>query len=242
MSGFQKISEVIEKQILYEDNHLIILNKMSSQIIQGDKTGDIPLSELVKVYLKEKYNKPGEAFIGVVHRIDRPVSGVIIFAKTSKAMFRMNKIFHGREITKIYWALVKNKPEYESAHLINYLKKNEQQNKAYVYDKEVQGSYLAELKYKLLHSSENYHLLEIELLTGKHHQIRAQLAAIGCPIKGDIKYGAPRTNKNISISLHARSVSFIHPVSKVMLTVIAPAPEDSLWKYFENAVQQQAIC
>jgi 23S rRNA pseudouridine1911/1915/1917 synthase len=234
MMKFQRISEVIEKQVLYEDNHLIILNKLSSQIIQGDKTGDIPLSELVRVYLKEKYEKPGDAFISVVHRLDRPVSGVIIFAKTDKAMYRMNSIFQKREIKKIYWAIVRDKPEYEEAHLINYLKKNEQQNKTYVYDKEIPGSYKAELIYKVLDSSDSYYLMEIELLTGKHHQIRAQLASIGCPIKGDVKYGALRPNRNISISLHARSISFIHPIKKEPLTVYAPVPDETLWQHFEN--------
>lgn len=230
---FQRIADVIAKQILYEDNHLIILNKLSSQIIQGDKTGDIPLSELVRVYLKEKYDKPGDAFIAVVHRLDRPVSGCIIFAKTDKAMYRMGNIFQKREIQKVYWAVVRNKPELESAHLINYLKKNEQQNKTYVYDKEIPGSYRAELKYRILDESDSYHLLEVELMTGKHHQIRSQLAAIGCPIKGDLKYGALRPNRNISISLHARSVSFIHPIKKEPIRIIAPVPDETLWQHFE---------
>lgn len=238
MSGFPTIPEVIEKQILYEDNHLIILNKLSSQIIQGDKTGDIPLGELIKVYLKEKYNKQGDVYIGVVHRLDRPVSGCIIYAKTEKANKRMSRIFSKREITKIYWAIVRNKPEKDSDHLINFLRKNEQQNKTYVFDKEIEGSYKAELKYRTLASSNNYHLLEVELLTGKHHQIRAQLSAIGCPIKGDVKYGALRPNKNISISLHARSISFIHPVSKEPLKIIAPVPDETLWHHFEKLVSE----
>jgi len=238
MSGFPTIPEVIEKQILYEDNHLIILNKLSSQIIQGDKTGDIPLGELIKVYLKEKYNKQGDVYIGVVHRLDRPVSGCIIYAKTEKANKRMSRIFSKREITKIYWAIVRNKPEKDSDHLINFLRKNEQQNKTYVFDKEIEGSYKAELKYRTLASSNNYHLLEVELLTGKHHQIRAQLSAIGCPIKGDVKYGALRPNKNISISLHASSISFIHPVSKPPLKIIAPVPDETLWHHFEKLVSE----
>lgn len=231
---FQRIADVIAKQVLFEDNHLIILNKLSSQIIQGDKTGDIPLSELVRVYLKEKYDKPGDAFIAVVHRLDRPVSGAIIFAKTDKAMYRMGSIFQKREIKKVYWAIVRNKPEEDSGHLINYLKKNEQQNKTYVYDQEIPGSYRAELKYRVLDSSDSYYLLEVELMTGKHHQIRAQLSAIGCPIKGDVKYGALRPNRNISISLHARLISFIHPIKKELLTVVAPVPEETLWQHFEQ--------
>lgn len=234
MSDFPTIKEVISKQIIFEDNHLIILNKLSSQIIQGDKTGDIPLGELVKVYLKETYNKPGDVFLSVIHRLDRPVSGVVIFAKTDKAMSRMAQIFQKREIKKIYWAISRNKPEQESGHLINFLKKNEQQNKTYVYDKEVQGSHRAELKYKVIDSSDSYYLIEVELLTGKHHQIRAQLSAIGCPLKGDVKYGAQRPNKNISISLHARSVTFIHPVKKEEITAIAAVPEETLWQYFEK--------
>lgn len=238
MSGFPTITEVIQKQVLYEDNHLIILNKLSSQIIQGDKTGDIPLGELIKVYLKEKYNKPGDVYVGVVHRLDRPVSGCIIYAKTEKANKRMSRLFSKREISKIYWAIVRNKPEKDSDHLINFLKKNEQQNKTYVFDKEIEGSYKAELKYRTLASSNNYHLLEVELLTGKHHQIRAQLSSIGCPIKGDVKYGALRPNKNISISLHARSINFIHPVSKETIKIIAPVPEETLWQHFENIITE----
>jgi len=234
MPNFPTIAEVISKQIIYEDNHLIILNKLSSQIIQGDKTGDIPLGELVKVYLKETYNKPGDVFLSVIHRLDRPVSGVVIFAKTDKAMTRMAHIFQKREIKKIYWAISRNKPEQESGHLINFLKKNEQQNKTYVYDKDVPGSHRAELKYQVIDSSDSYFLIEVELMTGKHHQIRAQLASIGCPLKGDVKYGALRPNRNISISLHARSVSFIHPVKKEELTVIAPVPEETLWQHFER--------
>ncbi len=234
MPNLSSIAEAVAKQILFEDNHLIVLNKQASQIVQGDKTGDSPLSELVKIYLKETYNKPGDVFLAVIHRIDRPVSGVVVFAKTDKAMTRMAHIFQKREIKKTYWAIVKNKPEHESGHLINFLKKNEQQNKSYVYDKEVTGSHRAELKYKVIDSSDSYYLLEVELLTGKHHQIRAQLAAIGCPLKGDVKYGAQRPNKDISISLHARSVSFIHPVKKEELTIIAPVPNEALWLHFEK--------
>jgi len=238
MTGYPTIAQVIEKQILFEDNHLIILNKLSSQIIQGDKTGDIPLGELIKVYLKEKYNKPGEVYIGVVHRLDRPVSGCIIYAKTDKANKRMSRLFSKRDISKIYWAIVRNKPEKESDHIINFLRKNEQQNKTYVFEREIEGSYKAELKYKTLASSNNYHLLEVELITGKHHQIRAQLSAIGCPIKGDVKYGALRPNKNISISLHARSISFVHPVSKEPIKITAPVPEETLWQHFEYMLNE----
>ncbi len=234
MSDQPSIAPIIKSQILFEDNHLIILNKLSSQIIQGDKTGDTPLSELVKIYLKDTYSKPGDVFLTVIHRIDRPVSGVVIFAKTDKATHRMARIFQKREIKKTYWAIVKNKPEQESGHLINFLKKNEQQNKSYIYNKEVPGSHRAELKYKLIDSSDSYYLLDVELMTGKHHQIRAQLASISCPVKGDVKYGAQRPNKDISISLHARSVSFIHPVKKEELTVIAPVPDEILWQHFEK--------
>ncbi|NVN95806.1 MAG: RNA pseudouridine synthase [Bacteroidetes bacterium] len=239
MSKLPSITDVIAKQIIYEDNHLIILNKLSSQIIQGDKTGDIPLGELVKIYLKETYNKPGEVFLSVIHRLDRPVSGVVIFAKTDKAMTRMAHIFQKREIKKVYWAISRNKPKQEYGHLINFLKKNEQQNKSYVYDKEIPGSHRAELKYQLIDSSDSYYLIEVELMTGKHHQIRAQLASIGCPLKGDVKYGALRPNRDISISLHARSVSFIHPIKKENFIVIAPVPEETLWQHFEKNIEKR---
>lgn len=220
-------------EILFEDNHLIIVNKRPSDIVQGDKTGDVPLSEIIKEYIKTKYNKPGEVFTGVAHRLDRPVSGVIIFAKTSKALARLNQMFQDKTIKKTYWAIVKNKPAHATATLIHYLKKNEKNNKTYVYDKEIADSKRAELDYTVLKSSENYHLLEITLKTGRHHQIRAQLAHIGSPIKGDLKYGSPRSNKDASISLHARRAEFIHPVSKqVMLIEATPPFTDNLWKYF----------
>jgi 23S rRNA pseudouridine1911/1915/1917 synthase len=234
MPELSSIAEAIARQIIYEDNHLIILNKLSSQIVQGDKTGDKPLGELVKVYLKEKYNKPGDVFLAVIHRLDRPVSGVVIFAKTDKAMTRMAKLFQQRDIKKLYWAIVKNKPKQETAHLINFLKKNEAQNKSYVYDKEVPGCQRAELKYRILGNSDTYYLLEVELMTGKHHQIRAQLAGIGCPIKGDVKYGFTRPNQDLSICLHARSICFIHPVKNEEIIIKAPVPEDKLWQHFDK--------
>ena len=199
--------------VVYEDNHIIIVNKTASEIVQGDKTGDTPLSETVKQYLKEKYSKPGNVFIGVAHRLDRPVSGLVVFAKTSKALSRLNEMFKNSEVKKTYWAVVKNLPREEEGELVNYLVRNEKQNKSYAYDKEVPGSKKAILHYRLIGRSQNYYLLEIDLKTGRHHQIRCQLAKIGCPIKGDLKYGADRSNPDGGISLHARKISFIHPVS-----------------------------
>lgn len=219
-------------EVLYEDNHIIAVNKKPSEIVQGDKTGDKPLSELVKEYIKVKYNKPGEVFIGTVHRIDRPVSGIVLFAKTSKALARLNEMFRTKEIQKTYWAVVRDKPEKTQGHLVHYLKKNEQNNKSKAFDKEMPGSSKAELDYKLLHSSVNYHLLEVNPLTGRHHQIRVQLSSMGCPIKGDVKYGAKRGNDNGSIHLHARKVEFIHPVKQEPLVIVANPPEDPLWKDF----------
>lgn len=224
--------EDIASRVLYEDNHFIIINKRASEIVQGDKTGDVPLSEVVKEYLKVKYNKPGQVFIGVVHRVDRPVSGCIIFAKTDKGLTRMNKLIHDREITKTYWAVVKNKPPEESGRLLHFLLKNEKQNKSYVVKPSVAGAQKAELIYKVLAKSDNYYLLEVELLTGRHHQIRAQLAEIGCPIKGDLKYGFPRSNPDASICLHARSIEFVHPIKKEKIKVVADPPDDILWKSF----------
>jgi 23S rRNA pseudouridine1911/1915/1917 synthase len=220
------------ERILYEDNHLLIFNKLPSEIVQGDKTGDVPLVDLLKVYIKEKYRKPGNVFLGVVHRLDRPASGVVLFARTGKALGRMNEMLREGNIQKIYWAVVKNRPVPESGHLVHFLRKNEEQNRSYVYDHEVRGLKRAELNYRLLHSGEFYHLIEIELLTGRHHQIRAQLAAIGCPIKGDVKYGFPRTNEDGSIYLHARRVEFSHPVSKETIRIEAQPPADALWDYF----------
>ncbi len=205
---------------------------MSSEIVQGDKTGDEPLSEKLKTYLKYKYNKPGNVFLGVVHRLDRPVSGAIIFAKTGKALSRLNNMIKERSINKTYWAIVKNKPEKESAHLINYLIKNQKKNKSFVCSQQTEGSLKAELKYNLIGKSDKFYLLEINLLTGRHHQIRAQLAHIGSPIKGDIKYGYQTTNKDASINLHSRKIEFIHPVKKEKMEIIAPVPKEPLWNYF----------
>ncbi|MFC1733364.1 RluA family pseudouridine synthase [candidate division KSB1 bacterium] len=221
-------------EILYEDNHLIIINKKPSEIVQADKTGDQPLSEKIKQFLKEKYNKPGNVFLGVVHRIDRPVSGIVIFAKTGKALERMNRILHDREIEKIYWAIVKNKPENDFGTLVHYLIKDQEKNKVRIYKTNRQNALKAELNYKYLNSSTRYHLLEVELLTGRPHQIRAQLSAIGCPIKGDLKYGYSRSNENASIHLHARKVVFVHPVSKQKLEIIANPPDDLLWNFFQS--------
>lgn len=219
--------------VLYEDNHIIIVNKTVSEIVQGDKTGDKPLSEIVKEWLKEKYNKPGNVFCGVTHRLDRPVSGIVVFAKTSKALPRLNKMFQDKEIKKTYWAIVKNAPKDSEGTLTNFLVRNEKQNKSYAYDTEKPDSKKAILHYKLIGQSDKYNLLEIDLETGRHHQIRCQLAKMGCVIKGDLKYGADRSNPDGGISLHARKVSFIHPVSKELIEVTAPVPNDNLWKVFE---------
>ena len=218
--------------ILYEDNHLLIYNKRPSQIVQGDKTGDTPLSDLLKAFIKERDHKPGNVFLGVVHRIDRPVSGVVIFAKTSKALTRLNEMIKAGEIHKTYWAVVKNPPPEESGHLVHYLKKNEEKNKSFAYDKEVSGSRKAELTYRIIGKSQHYFLLEVILLTGRHHQIRSQLSKTGSPIKGDLKYGFDRSNPDGSIHLHARQIEFTHPVSKEKISVIADPPEDALWTSF----------
>ncbi len=222
-------------EILYEDNHIIAINKKTSDIVQADKSGDVPLSEEVKAYIKEKYNKPGEVFLGIPHRIDRPVSGVVLFARTTKALTRLNKMFqeHDEEIKKTYWAIVGNLPSQDSTTLIHYMVRDTEKNKSHAYDKEKKGSKKAILEYKLIGRSQRYYLLEIKLLTGRHHQIRCQLAKIGCPIKGDLKYGFPRSNENGGISLHAREISFIHPVSKERITITATPPlKDNLWKEF----------
>ena len=221
-------------KVIYEDNHIIVVSKTASEIVQGDKTGDTPLSELVKHYLKEKYNKPGNVFIGVTHRLDRPVSGLVVFAKTSKALSRLNEMFKNGDVHKTYWAIVKNCPQETEATLEHYLVRNEKQNKSYAYDREKPGAKKAILHYKLIGHSENYFLLEVDLKTGRHHQIRCQLAKIGCPIKGDLKYGFPRSNPDGSICLHARRVSFIHPVSKELIELEAPLPEGNLWKGFQS--------
>jgi len=223
-------------RILFGDNHLLAVNKNPSEIVQGDKTGDAPLNELVKQYLKEKYQKPGNVFLGVIHRLDRPVSGVVIFARTGKALRRMNELIKNRQIKKTYWAIVKYMPPSESGELKHYLVRNEKKNKSFVHQKFVENSKEAILTYKLAGAGTDYYLLEIDLKTGRHHQIRAQLAAIGCPVKGDLKYGFPRSNKDGSISLHARSVEFVHPVKKELLKIVAPPPDDKLWNYFENAL------
>ena len=211
-------------QVLYEDNHIIIVSKSAGEIVQGDKTGDIPLSETVKLYIKEKYAKPGAVFLGVVHRLDRPVSGVVVFARTSKALTRLNELFRTQGVQKTYWALVQNEPQAQEATLTHYLVRNEQQNKSYAYKHERPNAKKAVLDYKVIGHTDRFHLLEVHLHTGRHHQIRGQLAAIGCPIRGDLKYGAPRSNPDGSISLHARSIRFEHPVSHQEIYVEAPAP------------------
>ena len=217
-------------QVVYEDNHIIIVNKESGEIVQGDKTGDTPLSEEVKAYIKEKYAKPGAVFLGVVHRLDRPVSGLVIFARTSKALSRLNDMFRSGDVHKTYWALVQQCPKEEEGTLENWLVRNEKQNKSYAYNREVPNSKKAILKYKLIGQTDHYYLLEVNLLTGRHHQIRCQLAAMGCPIKGDLKYGAKRSNPDGSISLLAHRVEFIHPVSKKQIIVESPLPADRLWR------------
>lgn len=217
-------------QILFEDNHVIIVNKRAGDIVQGDKTGDKPLSNVVKEYIKEKYNKPGEVFLGVVHRLDRPTSGIVIFARTSKALERLNKMLREKEIQKTYWAVVKNCPKKKVETLIHFLKKNPKNNKSTAYIRETNGSKKAVLHYKIGKQLDNYTMLEIDLETGRHHQIRAQLASIGSPIKGDLKYGFPRSNKDASIHLHARKTQFIHPVKKEEVTITAPPPNDVIWQ------------
>lgn len=216
-------------QVVYEDNHLIIVYKESGEIVQGDKTGDVPLSETVKAYIKEKYHKPGEVFLGVVHRLDRPVSGLVIFARTSKALSRLNDMFRRGDIRKTYWAITKDTPREAAGELANWLVRNERQNKSYAYDKKVPQSKQAVLRYKLLGTTDHYCLLEVELLTGRHHQIRCQLAHMGCPIKGDLKYGAKRSNPDGSISLLSHKVQFVHPVSKKEIVLESPLPNDPLW-------------
>jgi len=216
-------------QVLYEDNHLIIVNKKVGDIVQGDKTGDKPLSDVVKEYIKDKFNKPGKVFLGVVHRLDRPTSGIVIFARTSKALERVNKMLRDKEIHKTYWAIVKNKPVKESGTLINYLKKNPKNNKSTVFKKDTEGAKKAVLHYKTIKELNTYYLLEIDLETGRHHQIRGQLANIGCPIKGDLKYGFDRSNKNGGIHLHARKIEFVHPVHNKKVNIIAPLPKDVIW-------------
>lgn len=220
--------------VIYEDNHLIVINKSPSDIVQGDKTGDEPLSEVVKQYLKIKYDKPGLVFLGVVHRLDRPVSGIVLFAKTSKALARMNELFRENKIKKGYWAVVKECPQPIESTIVHYMLKNEKQNKSKAWESEKSGAKRAELHYKLIGSSDRYHLLEVNPVTGRHHQIRAQLAAIGCPIKGDLKYGFDRSNRDASIHLHARTLSFEHPVQLTPMKLVAAVPDEVLWKSLES--------
>lgn len=215
--------------VLFEDNHIIVVNKRAGDIVQGDKTGDAPLNEIVKAYLKDKYNKPGNVYLGTVHRLDRPTTGLVIFAKTSKALPRLNKLFLSKDIRKTYWAVVKNQPPKVKDTLVHWLKKNPKNNKSHAYLKEVKDSKKSILHYKLLKKLDNYFLLEINLETGRHHQIRSQLSSIGLPIKGDLKYGFDRSNKDASIHLHARSIEFIHPVKKESISVEAPLPDDAIW-------------
>ena len=226
--------------VVYEDNHLLCVSKRPGEIVQGDKTGDEPMSEALKGWLKEKYNQPGNGYLGVIHRVDRPVGGLVLFAKTSKALSRMNELFRTGDVSKRYWAVVTARPPKHSDTLEQYLVRNESQNKSYVARQgaATPGAKLARLSYRLLASGEHYHLLEIELHTGRHHQIRCQLAALGCPIKGDLKYGAPRSNPGGSISLLSRQISFTHPVSKEALTLTAPVPDERLWHDLEAAIER----
>lgn len=224
------ISNKNNLQVLHEDNHIIVVNKRVGDIVQGDKTGDKPLSEVVKEYLKDKYSKPGEVFLGVVHRLDRPTTGIVVFARTSKALTRLNDLFKNRETQKTYWAVVKNKPPKTEDNLVHFLKRNEKNNTSKAHIKEVPESKIASLDYKIIKELTHYFALEINLHTGRHHQIRSQLSAIGCPIKGDLKYGFDRSNPDGGIHLHARKLSFIHPVTKENLTITAPVPDDVIWR------------
>lgn len=221
-------------EVLFEDNHLIAINKQTSDIVQPDKTNDLSLEEKIKNYLKQKYQKPGEVFLGVVHRIDRPVSGVVLFARTSKALARLNQMFQDKSVKKIYWAIVKEQPPIEADTLIHYIVRDTRKNKSFAYDKEVKDSKKAILHYKIIDKSDNYYLLEIQLETGRHHQIRCQLSKIGCSIRGDLKYGYNRSLDDGGINLHARKISFTHPVKNEPVEIVANVPEDKLWKYFED--------
>ncbi|MBR5335548.1 MAG: RNA pseudouridine synthase [Bacteroidaceae bacterium] len=224
-------------KVLYEDNHIIVINKAAGEIVQGDKTGDAPLCDILKQYLKEKYNKPGNVFVGLPHRLDRPVSGIVVFAKTSKALERLNEMFRTGAVKKIYWAITKETPQPTEGTLSHWIVRNEKMNKSFAYKKETKEGKHAILDYRTLRCSQNYTLVEVELKTGRHHQIRCQLSAIGCPIRGDLKYGAKRSNPDGSISLHARRVEFVHPVSKIPLCIEAPVPADRLWQSFEENLQ-----
>lgn len=226
-------------EVLYEDNHIIAVNKRGGDIVQGDKTGDRTLGDEVKAYIKEKYNKPGEVFLGTVHRIDRPTTGIVLFARTSKALSRLNQMFQGKEIQKTYWAVTEQAPEKKEDKLVHYLTRNESQNKSYASEVEKKGSKRAELDYRYVGKSDRYHFLEIKPITGRHHQIRVQLSAIGCVIKGDLKYGAKRSNPDGSIHLHARKVEFIHPVSKAEITITAQPPDEANWNLFYQLMSKQ---
>jgi len=228
----------ISIEVLFEDNHLIAVNKPSGVLVQGDITGDISLDEMVKQYIRDTYKKPGEAFLGVVHRIDRPVSGVVLFAKTSKALVRLNKMFADREVKKVYWAITTARPELENGKLVHYLRKNQEKNISKAFNKEEKYTKYCELNYKMIAASDNYSLLEVYPKTGRHHQIRAQFGKIGCPIKGDLKYGAPRSNVDASIHLHARRLELEHPVKKEPLVIEANVPNESLWNVFGDMVKQ----
>lgn len=226
--------------VLYEDNHIIAVNKTCNEIVQGDRTGDMPLSDMVKAYLKEKYQKPGEVFLGVPHRLDRPTSGVVLFARTSKALTRLNEMFRSHErIQKTYWAITEHAPVPPEGRLEHYLLRKEQQNKSYVVQEGTQNAKLAKLTYRTLGHSDRYYLVEVHLETGRHHQIRCQLSAIGCPIKGDLKYGAKRSNPDGGISLHARSIAFQHPVSKEFIRIVAPVPNDRLWQALSSEQDEE---
>ncbi|MBQ3655643.1 MAG: RNA pseudouridine synthase [Bacteroidales bacterium] len=225
-------------QVIYEDNHIIIVSKTVNEIVQGDKTGDETLIDKVKKYIKEKYNKPGEVFLGLTHRLDRPTSGIVIFARTSKALSRLNAMFRDGEIHKTYWAITSNRPNEDEGTLEDFLKKNEKLNKSFIAKPSDKEAKKAILNYKILSVSDRYYLWEINLLTGRHHQIRCQLANIGCPVKGDLKYGYPRSNPDGGLSLHARKVEFIHPVSKKEISVTAKVPNDKLWEFFEKDVTE----
>ncbi len=222
----------IKARVLYEDNHLLVVNKLPGELVQGDRTGDKTLLDFAKNYIKEEYNKPGAVFLGLPHRLDRPTSGAVVFCRTSKSLSRMTKIFRDKELKKVYWAIVAEKPKQESGKLVNMLLRNAKQNKSYVHKGDNKEAKKAELEYKVLKSSDRYHLIEVHLLTGRHHQIRVQLANIGSPIKGDLKYGSARSNKDGSISLHSRHISFTHPIKKEELVVNAPPPGNPLWDYF----------
>ena len=228
----REVTTLSNVEVLYEDNHLIAINKRPGDIVQGDKTGDTPLSEILKAYIKKKYNKPGNVFLGVIHRIDRPVSGVVVFAKTSKALARMNAKLQEKSFRKTYWAITEKQPPENKGILINYLTKNQERNKSFASELPKKGYKQAELHYNLMAKSDRFFLIEIDPKTGRHHQIRVQLATIGCTIKGDVKYGAKRTNKDASISLHARKVEFEHPTLKEKTTILAPPPHDKLWEFF----------